>query len=96
MKTAKAIKFAEIMRAERRVDVYGGDSCEEHIPRWWMYAEGDKDSDESREPLTLRPENFPAGTLVTVEIPVCPDCGTDAQMCDCGFDWKKWAEDIFG
>lgn len=89
-------KMIQIMRAERKVDCYGGESCEEHIPLWWMFAEGDKDSDQSGEPLTLKPEHFPAGTRITVEVPACPDCECHPEHCQCGFDWKQWAEDRYG
>lgn len=93
------IKHTQIMRAERTAYVYGGESDEEHEPRWAIHAEGDRDNVVDKEPLILRCEQFPAGTVVTVEVPVCPECGLDAELCeaneDCGFDWKQWAEDEY-
>ena len=91
-------KWVQIARAERKVYCYGGDSCEEHVPQWWAYFEGDKDSDQSNQPLTLNPEHFKAGTKVTIESPVCPICEEIPENCEamkCRFDWKKWAEDQY-
>lgn len=93
------MKYEVGMRAELKVDCYGGESCEEHERHWWMYAEGDRDSDRSADPLVLDIKYFPPGTKVTVEFPVCPDCGLhaghDADTCDCGFDWKNWVEEQY-
>lgn len=89
------MKFVRGMRAELKVDCYGGESCEEHVPYWWMYADGDMDSDTSRGPIALDPKAFPPGTKVTVEIPVCPECDCHPENCQCGFDWKQWAEEQY-
>ncbi len=93
------IQHTQIMRAERTAYVYGGESCEEHEPRWDIYAEGDRDNVVDKSPIILKCELFPPGTIVTVEVPVCPECGLDAELCrsneDCDFDWKQWAEDRY-
>lgn len=56
-------------------DMYGGKECDELVPRWRCYAEGDKDSDHQHEPLSLDPRLYPPGTKITIVEPVCPDCG---------------------
>lgn len=68
------IERREVMWAEMKPYVYGGDSCEEHEPQWDSYAAGDKDGDCSTDPLTLDPILFPPGTKVVVSEPVCPQC----------------------
>lgn len=55
-------------------DCYGGPECDQIEPRWHCYAEGDKDSDDQREPLSLDPKVFPPGTRIVVIEPTCP-CG---------------------
>lgn len=91
----KTQQYTPIMWAELQVDCYGGDSCDQHERRWATQAEGDKDGDATREPLRLALEAFPVGTRVVVEVPVCPQCDVDAENCQCGFDWKQWAEDRY-
>jgi hypothetical protein len=98
------IKMAETMWAEMEPDTYDGPSCDQIAPRWCVYAEGDKDSDTLREPLTLDPRHFPPGTKVVISEPLCPSCGDPRSPiypvpktgpiytgpCHCGFDWDKW------
>ncbi|KJS36097.1 MAG: hypothetical protein VR70_14510 [Rhodospirillaceae bacterium BRH_c57] len=95
------------MWATMEPDVYGGDTHDQIVPRWRIYADGDKDADHETGPLELLPSRFPPGTKVTVEEPVCPDCGalrephwqdneqTYGGPCDCGFDWDGWVLDQF-
>lgn len=85
-------------------DCYGGKTCDQIVPKWHCYADGDKDSDYQYQPLLLDPRRFPPGTKIVVSEPVCPQCG-DARSpkhpepkrgplfdpkCDCGFDWESW------
>lgn len=94
----------ETMHATMHPDMYGGKGCDELVPRWWCYADGDKDGDYEHRPLKLDAKLFPPGTRVSVREPVCPECG-DARSpilptpakppyfdpkCDCGFDWDAW------
>lgn len=92
------MKYQEIMRAERRVDCYGGDTFDQHIPLWRAYCDGDRDSSDLKE-VVLGCGHFPAGTIVTVSVPVCPKCHQDADMCTddeaCDFDWRIWAEEQY-
>ena len=90
------MKYSVIMTAERRDDVYAGPLCQDHEPQWWVHAHGDKSDEVSQAPIIFDCKLFPAGTLITVEIPVCPLCECDVQMCDCGYDWKTWAEQTYG
>ena len=85
------------MRAELKLDCYQGNNCDETEPYWRTYAEGDKEGMDSnfKESLELSPEAFPAGTKIIVSIPVCPECEMDCELCDCGFDWKGWAENKY-
>ena len=55
-------------------DCYGGRSFAELRPRWWGYAEGDKEGDYTKN-LQLASVTFPPGTKVVVHEPVCPKCG---------------------
>jgi hypothetical protein len=103
------IKRHETMRAEMKPDLYGGKDCDQLVPRWDTYADGDKDSGMTREPLALEPRCFPPGTIVSVKEPCCPDCGETrspifpipdqgpmyAGPCDCGFDWDTWVADNY-
>lgn len=92
------LEYFTIMRGEQKPDVYGGEECNEHIPRWEAYAEGDMDSDMTEE-LTLMAKNFMPGTRITVEEPCCPKCGMNATLCsetnDCDYDWKEWADNEY-
>lgn len=94
----------EVMWAEMRPDCYGGEGCDEVVPGWSTYADGDKQGEDGEEVLTLAARTFPPGTRVTVEEPLCPQCGDlrcpkfpppdDGPLypdrCDCGFDWAAW------
>lgn len=95
-----SVEYDPIGWAEIRVDTYGGDSCEEHIPYWRVYAEGDRDDNTQSTPLILDLKAFPVGTKVTIEVPVCPECRMARDVCEeiqrlvknseCSFDWKEW------
>lgn len=90
------------MRATQAPDVYCGETCDQHEPRWVGSAAGDKDGDGPiGATLTLAASTFPPGTRVLVEEPECPQCRTiphlmgDQWKCECAFDWKSFAEDHF-
>lgn len=104
--TERDLNRTLVMRMEQAPFTYGGESCDEHEPRWYGYAVGDKDSDSSDEVLMLA-KHFPPGTVVRVEEPLCPECGEPGSMaldyetgkmrnCQCGFDWREWAEVRYG
>jgi len=93
------LNYFTTMRATMKPDTYGGEECDEHIPMWEAYAEGDMDSEHSTEDFILSPKNFPAGTKIIVQEPCCPKCDMNASLCmetdDCDFDWKAWADDEY-
>jgi len=107
--SAKPLEFQEAMRAEQVPDIYSGDDCDEHQPRWMAWSESDKDGPGEIEDIRLMPGSFPPGTVVRVMVPCCPQCGTSADLaldmgtaspegigsCGCGFDWKEWAGDRY-
>lgn len=94
----------QTMRFTMEPDCYGGKTCDQVEPRWHCYADGDKDSDRQREPLTLDARRFPPGTKIIVTEPTCPTCGEPRSIkhpepkngplfvakCRCGFDWEEW------
>ncbi len=88
------MKYQKIARAEMTPDAYGGKNFDEHIPHWYgsFY---DEEIDELGS-IELISKNFPAGTIVTIEIPECPKCHLGVELCkelgECDFDWKKWAD----
>lgn len=84
-----------IMWAELKVDCYSGPCCNQHRRFWDGFGDGDKEGGEIGEVLTLAATGFPAGTKIVISIPVCPECHEDAEMCRCGFDWHKWAEERY-
>lgn len=98
---AKKLEYLEVMWAEQKPDVYSGPNCDEHRPDWYGGALGDKGGSEGgMDVVELKAEHFPAGTKIVISVPLCPECGDSAdlghfskdQKCDCGFDWKKWAD----
>lgn len=96
--------YRAVMWAEMKPDCYGGETCDQIEPRWYTYADGDKQGDYEREPITLDARTFPPGTKVTIQEPTCPSCGETwapnhpipktgpmySGKCDCGFDWDAW------
>lgn len=88
-------KRREIMWCELKVDCYNGPCCNEHRHVWHGFGDGDKDGGEIGELLMLAATGFPAGTKIVISIPVCPECGEDAELCRCGFDWHSWAEERY-
>lgn len=84
----------EIMWAEMKPDCYGGDSCDQLIPRWAGFAEGDMDSDVSTDDFVLDPKLFPPGTKISITVPLCPMCHQVPELCQhdefCNFDWLDW------
>jgi len=98
------LKYHEIMRAEQKPDVYAGKDCNTHKPRWIGSGSGDKegptDVGNRKGHIVLVPSAFPAGTRIAISVPCCPECDEDADSaylgkCQCGFDWKQWADTEF-
>jgi hypothetical protein len=89
--------FVEVARMENKPDVYSGKECDEvGDHRWYINDIGDEHEGTFQEkPLIIDPKQFPPGTVVTIEVPQCPDCLMSAEVCDCGFDWKEWTRDKY-
>ncbi len=93
------MKMVEVDRARMEPDVYDGPNLDRHRPRWIISIpkQGDEDMGEK---LILNAENFPPGTQVIIQEPLCPKCEEVYENCmdrgggdlACDFDWKKWAE----
>lgn len=96
----KKIQFIERHMVWQEPDCY-----DDGIRPRWMTSYPKHGKDEIGETLEwkLCAANFPPGTRVTIEIPVCPKCGDPADMmtddskdynewpnCKCGFSWKEW------
>lgn len=86
--------FYTIMQAERKIHFYGGDNCDEEQEYWSTYCDGDMDGEDVYEPLQLCPKTFPAGTIVFIKLPCCPNCEQSRECCEiddgCEFDWVEW------
>lgn len=96
MNVNRVKEYERVLTAEVSPDVYGGDQCNQVLPRWEAYADGDMQGETFTEPLELIASMYPAGTRVMVEQPCCPDCHQIAEMCavddGCSFDWDYWIE----
>ena len=89
------LEYRTIMWAEMEPDIYSGENCDEHMPRWRCSCEGDKGDTIDPDPIELAANTFPPGTKITVSVPCCPKCGQEVECCeadDCSFDWKFWTE----
>ena len=99
----KKLKYREVMWAEQAPDVYDGPNCDQHRPDWRTNEDGSGEVDTGgQDILELAASTFPAGTKVVISVPLCPTCGDSADLghhmggkCDCGFDWKAWANDEY-
>ncbi|CDG88104.1 hypothetical protein [Xenorhabdus bovienii] len=85
---------------EVKADIYSGKNSDEHKPFIEISCDGDMESDTAEE-ITFDVKRWPVGTKITVEVPCCPTCGLDAEFqneegkCECGFDWRNWAEEQY-
>lgn len=87
---------------EVKVNVYAGENFDQHERYVSICTEGDQEPFEGKE-AEFSSKRWPAGTKITVEVPECPnpDCYLDAEFqndqgkCECGFDWKNWADEQY-
>lgn len=92
------MKYKEIAWAEMKPDCYGGEDCDEVIPQWWEFYDGDTEDDEGEESINFAAKNYPPGAKITVTVPLCPKCDEDQEMHnseDCDFDWSVWTKDTY-
>lgn len=86
-----------------KANVYAGDNCDQHEPYIEMYCEGDMESSGPMNEICFDKNRWPVGTKITFHVPCCPnpECDLDAEFqdehgkCECGFDWKNWAEEKY-
>lgn len=83
-------------------DVYAGENMDEHEPAWNGYAVGDMGDETFKEPIVFEAEDYPPGTRVIVESPICPKCHEVYENCmarggsfPCDFDWRNWVEEQY-
>ena len=69
--------------------------------RWSMPI--DKEGYDYSEVIELDAKYWHPGTIITISVPECPECGDEAHWgpdigsnCDCGFNWKSWWEKQYG
>ena len=86
------------MWAEMKPDLYGGVNCDEIHPRFEIFCDGDMSSDYTNS-IDFDASTFPPGTKILVELPCCPKCGMDVELCEtdesCDFDWQEWRDDCY-
>ncbi|HCG9741824.1 hypothetical protein CGJ08_01505 [Vibrio parahaemolyticus] len=93
------ITYRTAICGEVKSYVYGGKNCDEHENYIETSSDGDMNS-EQMDNFGFDSFRFPAGTKFIIQVPVCPntECNLDAEFqnkdgkCECGFDWKDWAE----
>ena len=95
------MKYTETERIRQEPDVYDGPNCDQHRPRWMTsyIKEGD---DEIEGDVILVAKDFPPGTQIIIQEPICPKCGEIYENCivrnandPCDFDWKEWTEEMY-
>lgn len=93
------INYKTIIWAEMKPDLYDGEHCDKIKPRFEVFCDGDMSSEYTEE-LLLSAKSFPAGTKISVQLPCCPKCGMDTELCQtnddqCDFDWELWRDDMY-
>ncbi len=93
----REFEYNNIAQAERKIDFYCGENCDEQEAQWDTFFYTDKDGETMSEPLELDPNNFPAGTRIFISVPLCPQCqyerSEDYQICwndNCDYDWSEF------
>jgi len=86
-------------------DCYDGERSDQMRPTWITSypKEGDENIGATLD-LKLSAPEFPPGTRIIIQVPMCPNCtipadygaqdfsGREWPDCECGFSWEKWAE----
>lgn len=89
------MRYKVILSGEMKVDYYDENESK--------YIESTFEGDMASERMTsliIDPRRWPTGTKIKIEVPCCPNCGVDAEyqslpFCECGFDWRQWAENEY-
>jgi len=93
------VQYKEIIWLEMKPDVYAGDPCgSEMEPLFEAAADGDM-GEEFLNSYNLEAKNFPSGTKITIEVPCCPKCLQESDLCSaddsCDFNWQEWTLDMY-
>lgn len=92
------LNYKTIMWAEMKPDLYDGENCDNIRSRFEIFCDGDMSSDYV-DIIKLDASTFPPGTKVLVELPCCPECGMDVELCktyeSCDFNWEEWRDDCY-
>ena len=94
------MEYHVVASGEVKADVYCGESCDQHEPYIEAQCEGDMDSEKMKD-FSFDAKRWPVGTKISIEVPRCPGCEMDAEFqdkhgkCECGFDWKNWADEQY-
>ncbi len=68
------VRLHEIMKTEVIADCYGGKSCDQVVNKFRSYCDGDMADDVHKRNIVLKLSDFPAGAVITVSYPCCPEC----------------------
>ncbi len=103
------IIMQEITRIEVKTDVYDGKNCDEHRNYFEGHTEGDMGSETISGDITIELSTLPAGSVISIEHPECPECLETPEMifnqnsrvtgfkdiCECGYNWKEFRENEY-
>jgi hypothetical protein len=86
------IRYVERQTFIQKPDVYDGPKGNGHRPRWMTsYPKEGEEEDGETLKIDLPGAMMPPGSRVTIEVPVCPKCGTPSDMNGSdGKRHKKW------
>jgi len=95
------MEFTETERIRQEPDVYSGPAFDQHRPRW--ITSFPKEGDEEVEgDVTFAAKDFPPGTRIIIQEPLCPKCRETYENCmvrngsdSCDFDWKQWVDEMY-
>lgn len=76
---ADRMRLHETMHTEVVADCYGGETCDQASTKFRSYCDGDKDSYEHTDDIVIRLAELPAGAVISVSYPCCPECGSPRE-----------------
>ncbi len=79
------------MWAEMKPDLYDGVNCDKVRPRFEIFYDGDMSADYDNI-IEIKAKRLPPGAKITIEVPCCPHCQVESDLCECGFDWEEWRD----
>ena len=92
---------SDAVSVEMSPDVYGGENCDEVVPRWAIT--GRSGSPDHEDTIEMDAKHFPPGTMVEVSEPICPVCDHPARYKDTDgiclgckkWNWNEWMQDRY-